>query len=435
MKKYLLPFFFFSVIACNLPSSKTDEFHSLITDPAWVAANPAMVANGVYYYDSCETDNGVTLLDEQMRSTLIDMKGNVLAKFPFGITHISSDGTMIGAMIPAVVKYDADLNLIWKIFASPHHDITTDENGVIYLLSSDVHKFMGLNVNFDVLKIYCQEGDLIYEWRVFDHLEEFVSVISKSAYLNNLHHPYDTGKGVEEYISQDPERFFWHFNPVSKDTAFEFTHFNSIQVLPENAVSKKIPAFKKGNLLLSFNPYSCYGILDTALGKIEWAAYLPERATLHTPLLTPDGTILVFQNSTESSFWVDKENDPCLEHLHRKIPPKNPSPDPEPRNWVSITEYNPLTNAKVWEYTANPRESLRALMLGSAQRLSNGNTLVCAATDDKGGQIFELTPDKKIVWSYVSPEKNTANEIPLSFYRAKRINFDIAKKIIPGLKQ
>ena len=413
----------------------TPEIELPKMDSVWLKGAADLPAYGVSDYDSSKAENGVTLLDLVTRSMLIDMNGKILGNLPIGLTNLFPDGTMLGAIPPVLVKFDSDKNLLWKTWASPHHEITTDENGAIYLLSSEEHDFMGLKVHFDLLKIFSPEGNLIYEWHVFDHLQEVVTVISKSAYLNTLHDTYDPAKGVSKYIAQDPERFFWHQIPVYSDTtSFEFTHCNSIQVLPENGISKKIPAFRKGNLLLSFNPYSCYGILDTATGNIEWAGYLPERTTLHTPLLTPAGTILVFQNSTEPSLWPNKKTDGCLKYLHGIIPPQNPSPDPKSRNWASVTEYDPFTNKKVWEYTANPKESLSALYLGNAQRLSNGNTLVCTASE-KGGQVLEVTPDKEIVWRYISEKKNPESNTPLSFYRAKRISLEIAQKIIPGFKK
>ncbi len=416
------------------PVSNPEIDSSRVADSVWVAANTAL-AGGVSNYDSTKAYNGATLVDCITRSVLIDMHGKVLAKFPFGLTHVLPDGNMLGVGYGEVVKFNADLDILMHAFAAPHHEITTDENGAIYLLSRESHKFMGLNMYFDMLKIYSPTGDLIYEWHVFDHLKEVVSIVSKSATLSNLHNPYDPHKGVEEYFAQDPEKFFWHLIPVNPDTSFDFTHLNSIQVLPENAVSKKIPAFKKGNLLISLNPYSCYGIIDTGTGKIEWAGYLHERTTLHTPLLTSAGTILVYQNSTDStSLWTDKKHDDCLPYLYKKIPPQNPAPAPESRNWVSINEYDPVTNTMVWEYTATPKESLKAPGLGNAQRLPNGNTLVCVATPDKGGLIFEVTPDKEIVWSYASLENNLEKGTPLSFYRAKRISFELAKKVLPQMK-
>ena len=436
MRKLPALFFFLLFVFASGPllSNKPGCLGPPVEEP--ILNDSALLVNGVAYYDSAKAENGVTMLDEQSKTTFIDMKGRVLAKLPYGLTHILADGSMVCRLGPDLVMFDADLNLVWKRNeVTVHHEITSDENGTIYLLSSEAHRFMDLNINFDVLKVFSPKGDLIYEWHVFDHMKEVISSISKSHYLSGLPEPYDPQSGINAYISQDPMRFFWYNQPVDKyNPHFEFTHFNSIQVLPENAISKKIPAFKKGNLLLSFNPYSCYGILDTATGRIEWAGYLPERTTLHTPLLTPQGTILVFQNSTESSLWPKKENDPCIQYLYDRIDPRSPGPPPEPRNWVSIGEYDPISNALVWEYTASPKESLKAVYLGSAQRLLNGNTLVCAATDDMGGQIFELSRNKQIVWSYVSPKIDPGTHGPTCYYRAKRISYDIAKKIIPGFK-
>ena len=40
--------------------------------------------------------------------------------------------------------------------------------------------------------------------------------------------------------------------------------------------------------------------------------------------------------------------------------------------------------------------------ISGAQRLSNGNTLICSGAN---GTIFEVTPEKAIVWKYVNPVK------------------------------
>lgn len=396
-------------------------------------------STGVNYYDSTKTQNGVTVLDQMHKSLVIDMNGKVLERLPIGFTNLLADGSLIGAMEKgaSLIKLDADRDVIWKTTATPHHEITMDENGDIYLLSKEERLFMGISTEFDVLKKYSPQGKLLYKWSLFDHLKEFVAIISKSAYLNNLKTPYDSTKGVEAYIAQDPSYFFlptFQQDSNRRKCSYEISHFNSIQVLPENEVSKTIPAFKKGNLLLSFNPYSSYGILNPTTNQLEWVAYLPERATLHTPVLTPNGHILVYENSTGKNAWTNPLDQPCLTRLLAKNPPKNAADEPSIRNWLSVTEYNPITNEIVWDYTATPKEKLRAEGLGNAQRLANGNTLICAATET-GGKIFEVTPQKEIVWYYISPEVDTEhNGNPMSFYRARRVDYDLAKKAIPGFK-
>jgi hypothetical protein len=54
----------------------------------------------------------------------------------------------------------------------------------------------------------------------------------------------------------------------------------------------------------------------------------------------------------------------------------------------------------VWSYSALKRSEFYAEFISGANRLLNGNTLICAGPT---GTIFEVTPDKQIVWKYVNP--------------------------------
>jgi len=188
-QKSLLPFAPLTDRAHPMPyfpplsvTSPINDTLVVIPDSVWHSGKVllSLKAGGVSQYDSSRAQNGLTLLDQQSNSVLVDMNGKVWAKFPFGLTHILADGTIICARPPAVIKIDADLSSVWQTWASPHHEVTTDENGNVYVLSHELHEFMGLNVDFDMLKIFSADGDLIYEWRVFVPLEEFISIISKS---------------------------------------------------------------------------------------------------------------------------------------------------------------------------------------------------------------------------------------------------------------
>jgi len=56
-----------------------------------------------------------------------------------------------------------------------------------------------------------------------------------------------------------------------------------------------------------------------------------------------------------------------------------------------------------WVYKANPPTSFYSRNGSSAQRLPNGNTLIC---EQRNGRIFE-TKDSQIVWTYVNPAVDT----------------------------
>ena len=62
-----------------------------------------------------------------------------------------------------------------------------------------------------------------------------------------------------------------------------------------------------------------------------------------------------------------------------------------------------------WSYTANPPNSFYSHVFGGAQRLKDGNTLICGGIP---GKFFEVTPDKTMVWQYTNPYPNpTQNDV------------------------
>jgi hypothetical protein len=71
------------------------------------------------------------------------------------------------------------------------------------------------------------------------------------------------------------------------------------------------------------------------------------------------------------------------------------------------TAFGPL--APVWTYSAPKRSEFYAEFISGANRLPNGNTLICSGPT---GTIFEVTPDKEVVWKYVNPVRGAALDGP-----------------------
>lgn len=63
------------------------------------------------------------------------------------------------------------------------------------------------------------------------------------------------------------------------------------------------------------------------------------------------------------------------------------------------TAYGP--SAPVWSYTAPVKTELFSLLISGAQRLPNGNTLICPGML---GTIWEVTAEKEVVWKYANPD-------------------------------
>lgn len=87
--------------------------------------------------------------------------------------------------------------------------------------------------------------------------------------------------------------------------------------------------------------------------------------------------------------------------------------------------------APVWVWGATPPNQKYSATISGAQRLPNGNTLIC---NGEAGDIFEIGPDSTILWEYVNPVSDTGpvrqSEIEpnLSVFRALRYPADY-----PGL--
>ena len=156
----------------------------------------------------------------------------------------------------------------------------------------------------------------------------------------------------------DPEAF-----PITpQDHRAEWTHGNTVAETAE------------GNIIVSFRNISTVVMIDRATGKIIWRLGPPPLAQQHDPRPLPNGNILIFDNGTHR-----------VDH---------------PATFSRVIEVDPRTGAIVWEYADQSLFEFFSPYISGAQRLTNGNTLICEGCH---GRIFEVTRERQVVWEYVSP--------------------------------
>jgi hypothetical protein len=141
-----------------------------------------------------------------------------------------------------------------------------------------------------------------------------------------------------------------------------WTNINAVYELPD------------ADILVSFRLTDTIAIIDKATGDLKWRWGPGEIAHQHNPTLLENGNILLFDNGA-----------------HRKI---------TWGNFSRAVEMNPKTGEIEWEYRDDPPGDLFSFVCGSAQRLPNGNTIMCETCM---GRFLEVTPDKELVWEYVNP--------------------------------
>ena len=65
-----------------------------------------------------------------------------------------------------------------------------------------------------------------------------------------------------------------------------------------------------------------------------------------------------------------------------------------------MSEFDPETNETVWEYKDDPSTFFYSHHISGAERLENGNTLIC---EGSYGRLFEVTSEGEIVWEFINP--------------------------------
>jgi hypothetical protein len=151
------------------------------------------------------------------------------------------------------------------------------------------------------------------------------------------------------------------------------THFNSIHELPRNRhFDSGDDRFRPGNILVSARHLNTIFIIDKKSGDVVWQ-YTGDLDYQHEATMVPkgepgEGQIVVFNNGRRN-----------LNGYRRS----------------RIEAIEPTTGEIRWEYSS---KFFFSSVAGTVQKLPNGNYAICSS---HGGRIFEVTPDKEIVWEWV----------------------------------
>lgn len=132
---------------------------------------------------------------------------------------------------------------------------------------------------------------------------------------------------------------------------------------------------RDGLVLMSLRTTSGVIAVDKTSSKIVWHAGPDLVAQQHTPIEMEAGTILCFDNGNLR---------PGMSN-----------------SFSRALEFDPEKMEVTWAYTDPTPISFFSPFMGSAERLWNGNTMIC---ESAFGRLFEVTPDSTLVWEYVIPD-------------------------------
>ena len=358
------------------------------------------VGTTLYKPDKC--CNGYTILWGGRKVKLIDMNGRAVnewfidkiknsdtQKSQAGVdrARLLENGNVLvqrGGMMSEdglLQEYDWEHNLVWEYIPEgkiphqkllgPHHDVYRKNNGNTLTICREAvpDKYMsrvreprwqGQTIYGDVIIEVNHDGDVVWAWHAYEHLD-----------LNHYR------------ILASPE---WHGGPYNS-TVCDWTHVNTVQAIPENKwYDRGDQRFKPGNVMISPRSLDTVYLIDGDTKEVVWeytGNYFGGLSGQHEPHMIPkglpgEGNVLIFDNG--ASPWKD------LGHAGKSY----------------VLEVDPTTKEVVWVYDKGL--DFHATYTANAQRLANGNTLIC---ESAGRRIFEVTPDQETVWEYVEGTPRT----------------------------
>lgn len=129
-----------------------------------------------------------------------------------------------------------------------------------------------------------------------------------------------------------------------------------------------------GDIVVSFRTISTIIIIERKTGTIIWKLGAPPLCGQHAPTPLANGNLLIFDNGPHR-----------LDH---------------PMPFSRVIEVELASKKIVWEYREKRESDFFSPRISNAQRLPNGNTLIC---EGDFGRLFEVTMGGDIVWEYVNP--------------------------------
>ncbi len=393
---------------------------------------------GVFINDTTKVFNGYTLFapKQYTRTYLINNKGQKVHEWsastnaPGQAVYLLDNGNLLrtcmiqgnlgtgGGEGGRIEEYNWNDSLVWSMNYSTttymqHHDIKKLPNGNIIMLvvekkmmaeieaagfdtsnfQPDVqqHGFMLPDAIVEVQPTYPSGGTVVWSWHVWDHLIQTHDATKLNYGVPSSHPELIDAAGDHKVLPA-----FWNhmnsidYNPSLNQIAVSVRGSSEVWIIDHSTTTAQAASHaggvhgKGGDLLYRWGNPICYGLGTAADGKyfqqhdVEWIK----------PGCPGAGDLLCFNNGLGRNYSsVDQITTPVDGSGNY--------------TYVTGTPYGPTS--LTWTYVANPPASLFAHDISGAQRLPNGNTIICAGPN---GNLYEVTATGEVAWHYVNPVDN-----------------------------
>lgn len=378
---------------------------------------------------------GYTLVSPlQSTSTfLIDMTGRVVKTWetdstPSSLAYLLPSGNLLRAGLAPdaafrtagsggkMQEFNWNGELVWDFAygtatATQHHDFIRLPNGNVLMLVKEKKtaaeaiaagripsSVEGTEVQPDSLveikPMGKSGGEVVWEWRLWDHLiQDFDK--EKANYGDVASHPERVDINFNVVAGQRANPDWTHFNAVAYNEDLDqvlvsLRNFSEIWILDHSTTTKEAAGHtggrrgKGGDVLYRWgNPraYRAGTPEDQRLYGQHNAHWIPKG-------LAGAGHLLIFSNG-------DTRPGSKYSSVEEIVLPVNVS-----GGYAGGADKKYGPDRPIWSYSAPSPTDFYSVNISGAQRLPNGNTLICAGAP---GIIFEVTPQNKVVWQYNMP--------------------------------
>ncbi len=426
------------------------------------AAEPAKPKAGLLVNDA-KACAGYTLIASTNSSEtfLIDIEGRVVNTWRSDVgqpmsAYLLEDGHLLrtgavnnppffgGGATGRIQEFTWDGQLVWDYtFVNdnqlPNHDICKLPNGNVLMIvwekktAKDAvaagrrpetvsNNYLLADAILEVQPTGKTTGKIVWEWHPFDHLVQdfddkkanhgdvgahpelidinfgdstLAAMVAKPEELDKLRAiGYVGGAGRK---GAPPQTDWLHVNSVAYNAALDqimlsVFEFSEVWVIDHGTTTAQAAGHeggkygKGGDLLYRWgNPraHRAGGVKDQKLFGQHNAQWIAKG-------LPGEGHLLVFNNGMKRTGGAYSTVDEVV----------LPVDDKGHYEYTKGKAYGP--DKATWSYAAPKKTDFYAPFISGAQRLSNGDTLICSGTN---GTIFEVTPKDEIVWKYVNPTK------------------------------
>jgi len=409
------------------------------------------------YWESEKAYNGYTLFASR-GAYLIDMQGSVVNTWPIGTNpRLLDNGSLLDASkddpsgFQGFKGLDWDGNVVWEYLEtregySPHHDFVRTLNKklnaptTLYIANKAVSHEQAIAAGcdpangpyngsqMDAIVEVDMDGNIVWEWWFFDHVVQDIDP-TKANYVGEGKSIADHPGKINLNLPGRPLKRDWlHCNSLDYNAELDQIVTNCVQgelyVIdhgntfvpddPEGSIA--LAAGPSGDFLYRFGDPARYGQGDPPAILEDWTASTTGHKQMGgthdvhwiKPGLPGAGHFLILNNGQylfdrtpqSSVLEIDGFLGADGRNTGTYVNPPDAGYDRVQFHRDTHKEARLTSRQIVWSYRSKSNQGFFSHIGSSAQRLPNGNTLICSDTE---GHLFEVTAEGELVWEYINP--------------------------------